>query len=76
MIIKLQLCLQNLSPGLHTGFTGQQFDNFGKINRINYMKKPSSLFLFVGMAFWIGFSLQAIVAEVWINSIRKSLALV
>jgi uncharacterized membrane protein len=31
--------------------------------------------VFFGTAFWIGFSLHAIVAEVWINSTRKSLAL-
>jgi uncharacterized membrane protein len=31
--------------------------------------------VFFGTAFWIGFSLHAIAAEVWINSTRKSLAL-
>lgn len=31
--------------------------------------------LFFGTAFWIGFTLHAIAAEVWINSTRKSLAL-
>jgi len=32
--------------------------------------------VFFGTAFWIGFSLHAIAAEVWINSTRKSLALI
>lgn len=32
--------------------------------------------VFFGTAFWIGFTLHAIAAEVWINSTRKSLALV
>lgn len=31
--------------------------------------------VFFGTAFWIGFTLHAIAAEVWINSTRKSLAL-
>jgi uncharacterized membrane protein len=31
--------------------------------------------VFFGTAFWIGFVLHAMVAEVWINSTRKSLAL-
>lgn len=32
--------------------------------------------VFFGTAFWIGFVLHAMAAEVWINSTRKSLALV
>jgi hypothetical protein len=32
--------------------------------------------VFFGTAFWIGFVLHAIAAEVWINSTRKSLALI